>query len=169
MIKFVDRLLDHVTMYRLVLYYLIALLATAAGLAAFNLVPHGPLAIGVSTLVILAACWITNWTFARFFDVPANNESIYITALILDPVAPSDLRGAGVLVAASVWAISSKYILAIGKTHLFNPAALGVVLTGLLLSQPATWWVAGNLPLLPVVLAGRRPGERPAVRHAASR
>jgi ferredoxin-NADP reductase len=158
MIKFVDRLLDHVTMYRLVLYYLIALLATAAGLAAFNLVPHGPLAIGVSTLVILAACWITNWTFARFFAVPANSESIYITALILvlilDPVVPSDLRGAGVLIAASVWAISSKYILAIGRKHLFNPAALGVVLTGLLLNQPATWWVAGNLPLLPVVLIG---------------
>src|ERR1700682_3078783 len=106
MIKFVDRLLDHVTMYRLVLYYLIALLAAAAGLAAFNIVPHGPVAIGFSTVVILAACWITNWVFAPIFDVPANSESVYITALILvlilDPVGPSDLRGAGVLIFASL-------------------------------------------------------------------
>ena len=58
------------------------------------------------------------------------------------------------MVFASVWAISSKFILAIGRKHLFNPAAFGVVLTALLLDQPATWWVGGNLPLLPVVLVG---------------
>lgn len=58
------------------------------------------------------------------------------------------------LIAASVWAISSKYIVAVGKKHLFNPAALGVALTGLLLSHPATWWAAGNLPMLPVILIG---------------
>ena len=158
MIKLVDKLLDHITMYRLVLYYLVALLAAAVALAAFNVLPHGAKAIAFSTVLILAACWVTNWGFARVFDVPANSESIYITALILvlilDPVAPMDLSGVGVLIAASVWAISSKYILAIGRKHLFNPAALGVALTGLLLNHPATWWVAGNLPLLAVVLIG---------------
>jgi ferredoxin-NADP reductase/Na+-translocating ferredoxin:NAD+ oxidoreductase RnfD subunit len=158
MTKFVDRILDHITMYRLVLYYLVALLATAAGLAIFHVGPHAPVAIAFSAIVILAACWMTNWGFARVFEVPANIESIYITALILalilDPVAPLDLQGIGVLICASVWAISSKYILAIERKHLFNPAAVSVVLTGFLLGQPATWWVAGNLPLLPVVLAG---------------
>ena len=158
MTKFVDRLLDRITMYRLVLYYLIGLLLTGAGLSVLHIAPHGPVAIAFSTVVIFAACWVTNAVFARVFAVPANSESIYITALILililDPVAPSDLKGTGVLICASVWAISSKYILAIQRKHLFNPAALGVVLSGFLLNQPATWWVAGNLPLLPVVLIG---------------
>ena len=59
------------------------------------------------------------------------------------------------LVFASVWAMASKFIFAVGRKHVFNPAAFGVVLPALLLDQPATWWVGGNLPLLPFVLARR--------------
>ncbi|MGX8009978.1 RnfABCDGE type electron transport complex subunit D [Mesorhizobium sp. ORM8.1] len=69
-------------------------------------------------------------------------------------MAATDLKGIGAVMFACVWAVSSKFILAIGRKHLFNPAALGVALTALLLDHPATWWVGGNLPLLPVVLAG---------------
>jgi len=158
MIKTVDRFLDHLTMYRLVLYYLAALLGTALLLGVFKLLPHDPVALASTTLVMLVVCWITNRVFAAVFQVPANNESVYITALILalilDPVAITDLKGIGAVAFACVWAISSKFILAIGRKHLFNPAALGVALTALLLDQPATWWVGGNLPLLPVVLVG---------------
>jgi ferredoxin-NADP reductase len=158
MMRLVDRFLDHITMYRLALYYLVALAVAALLLSAAGFIPHGAVAIGFSGAVTLAACFVTNWLFALVFAVPANGESIYITALILilivDPVAPADLKGAGGLVFASIWAISSKYILAIGGKHLFNPAALGAVLAGLLIDRPATWWVAGNLPLLPVVLVG---------------
>jgi ferredoxin-NADP reductase len=155
---FIDRVLDHITMYRLVLYYLLVLLAAAFVLACFGIVPHDPLALAFSAGLILAVCWITNWVFARVFAVPANSESIYITALILmlilDPVMPLDRAGVGVLVLASVWAMASKFIFAVGGKHLFNPAAFGVLLPALLLNAPATWWVGGNLPLLPVVLIG---------------
>ncbi len=120
--------------------------------------PHNPVAIAFSAAVILAACWVTNLVFARVFEVPANRESVYITALILalimDPVAYTDLRGIGGLIFASVWAMASKFIFAVGRKHVFNPAAFGVVLPAFLLDQPATWWVGGNLPLLPVVLIG---------------
>ncbi|RVD47442.1 hypothetical protein EN783_35930, partial [Mesorhizobium sp. M2D.F.Ca.ET.140.01.1.1] len=78
---------------------------------------------------VLAACWITNRVFAYIFEVPANSESVYITAmilaLILDPVAATDFKGIGAMAFASVWAISSNYILAVGRKHLFNPSALG--------------------------------------------
>ncbi len=74
--------------------------------------------------------------------------------LILDPVQATDAKGVGVLVFASVWAIASKFIFAVGGKHVFNPAALGVALPAFLLDWPATWWVGGNLPLLPVVLIG---------------
>ena len=158
MIKRIDRFLDPITMYRLVLVYLCALLAAAFVLGFFKLVPHDPTALAFSTVVILAACWVSNRLFALAFRVPANSESIYITALILtliiDPVTAADSKGVGVLVFASVWAMASKYIVAAHGKHLFNPAAFGVALTALLLDHPATWWVAGNLPLLPVVLVG---------------
>ncbi|TGQ53097.1 hypothetical protein EN836_17005 [Mesorhizobium sp. M1C.F.Ca.ET.193.01.1.1] len=158
MIKTLDRLLDHLTMYRLVLYYLMALLGTALVLSFLDLVPHDPSALALATGLVLAACWITNRVFAYIFEVPANSESVYITAmilaLILDPVAATDFKGIGAMAFASVWAISSKYILAVGRKHLFNPAALGVALAAFLLDRPATWWVGGNVWLLPLVLLG---------------
>ncbi len=158
MIKLIDRFLDHITMYRLVLWHLVALLVAALLLSVFGMMPHPPVAIAFSAALILAVCWIANVVFARVFDVPANQESVYITALILalimEPAGFSDPRGIGALVFASVWAIASKFIFAVGRKHVFNPAALGVLLPGLLLGQPATWWVGGNLPLLPVVLIG---------------
>ena len=158
MTKSIDRFLDHTTMYRLVLYYLVGLVIAAFVFGFFKIVPHDPTAIAFSTVLILAVCWITNQLFARVFDVPANGDSVYITALILllilDPVTASDPKGVGIVIFASVWAIASKFIFAVGRKHLFNPAAFGVMLPALLLGQPATWWVGGNLPLLPVVLVG---------------
>jgi Na+-transporting NADH:ubiquinone oxidoreductase subunit NqrB len=158
MIKTIDRFLDHLTMYRLVLYYLMALVSAAFALGFVELVPHDPIALTFTTALALATCWLTNKVFARIFAVPANNESVHITALILalilDPITATDIRGIAAVVFASVWAISSKFILTIGRKHLFNPAALGVALSALLLDQPASWWVGGNLPLLSIVLIG---------------
>ncbi len=158
MTRTIDRFLDHITTYRLVLYFLVTLVLAAMAFAAFGVLPHAPFAIAFSLVLITAACWVSNWVFAHVFKVPANSESIYITALILvlilDPILPTDPKTVGVLVFASIWAMASKYILAVRGKHLFNPAALGVLLSGYLLDQPATWWVGGNLPLLPVVLIG---------------
>jgi ferredoxin-NADP reductase len=158
MTRFVDGVLDHITMYRLVLYYLAALLAAAIAFAFFGLVPHSPAAIAFSAVVVTAVSWAANTIFARVFKAPANVESVYITALILalilEPATPSDPAGVGALIFASVWAMASKYIVAVGRKHLFNPAAFGVVLPALLLDHPATWWAAGNLPLLPITVVG---------------
>ncbi len=158
MITLIDRMLDPITMYRLVLTYLAALLAAAFVLGFFAVTPHDPTAIAFSAVLTTSACLISNRLFAFVFRVPANSDSVSITALILalilDPVTASDTRGVGVLVFASVWAMASKYIVAVGGRHLFNPAAVAVAMTALLLDHPATWWVAGNLPLLPLVLVG---------------
>ncbi|TIV43837.1 MAG: hypothetical protein E5V84_00675, partial [Mesorhizobium sp.] len=78
MIKTVDRLLDHLTMYRLVLYYLMTLLGAALVLSAAGLVPHDPVELAFTTGLVLAAGWIANRVFARIFEVPANSESVYI-------------------------------------------------------------------------------------------
>ncbi len=158
MMTHIDRFLDHTTMYRLVLWHLVVVLAVALAFSFFGLVHYTPIEIVFSTALILAVCWITNLVFARVFKVPPNQESIYITALIvgliMSPVGFTDVRGIGGLIFAAVWAMASKYIFAVGRKHVFNPAAFGVLLPALLINQPATWWVGGDLSLLPVVFIG---------------
>lgn len=155
---YIDNFLNKITMYRLVLYYLVALLIAATLFGLFGILPNSPADITFSTLLILAVCWISNIAFAKAFGAIPNVESVYITgfilALIISPVTPTDYAGVGFLVFASAWSMASKYIFAIGKKHIFNPAAFGVALSALVLGQSATWWVAGNLPLLPFVLIG---------------
>ena len=145
-------------MYRLVLYYLVGLVLVAFVFGFFGILPYDPTAIAFSMVLVLAVCWVTNWVFARVFEAATNIESVYITALILvliiNPVMATDHAGVGFLIFASVWAMASKYIFAIGKKHVFNPAAFAVALTALVLNEPATWWVGGNLALLPFVVVG---------------
>ncbi len=158
MLAWIDGILNRTTMYRLILYYLGALLGVAFVFSFFGLVPFGPAALVFSAAVIMGASMAANWVFAKTFDAVTNVESVYITAfilaLIVSPVAATDAAGIGFLIFVSVWAMASKYLFAIGKRHLFNPAAFGVALSALLIGREATWWVGGNLALLPFVLAG---------------
>lgn len=153
--KFINRLLNGITMYRLVLYYLIFLLALGMLFCIIKLLPFEPFTLLFNIGFLIAVCGISNAIFAWAFKVPANVESVYISALILalilDPVGPShDLIAIGW---AAVLAMASKYMVAIDKKHLFNPVAFGVAVTALVLGQTASWWV-GNGPMLPFVLLG---------------
>ncbi len=155
MIAKIDYMLDRVTMYRLVLYVLLGLLGLATILSCFKLLSFSPLALLASTIFLVIMCWATNTVLARVFGVPANVESAFITALILaliiDPAqSPGDFQ---FLCWAAILAMSSKYILAINKKHLFNPAAISVVITAFVLGASASWWV-GTMDMLPLVLFG---------------
>ena len=156
--EFVDRYLNHTTMYRLVLYYCAALLTGDFLLGLFGLTPHDPAQLAFSTLVICAVAWVVNRGLAMAFRIPANAESVWITALIIalimPPVAPSDWHGISGLALASAAAIASKFVLAINRKHIFNPVAAGVVVSAYALDAPATWWVGGSVWLLPIVLFG---------------
>ncbi|MEO8608540.1 MAG: RnfABCDGE type electron transport complex subunit D [Chloroflexota bacterium] len=155
MFYFIDEILNSITMYRLVLYYLIALVGIALAFCFFGLLPFNPIDLLFSTLLLTVVCWITNKVFARIFNVPANVESVYISALILalivTPVKPP--QDVMFLVWIAIWAMASKYILAIKGKHLFNPAAFAVALTALTINQTASWWV-GTAPMLPFVIIG---------------
>jgi ferredoxin-NADP reductase/Na+-translocating ferredoxin:NAD+ oxidoreductase RnfD subunit len=155
MIDGIDRILNRITMYRLVLYYLIALLAAAIVLALVGILPYDPFALLFSIGFLIAVCVVANAIFAKTFDVPANAESVYISALILALIitplqSTQDLWFLGW---AAVWAMASKYILAIRGKHIFNPVAFAVALTALTIDQTASWWV-GSAPMLPFVLVG---------------
>lgn len=155
---FVDAFLNKITMYRLVLQYLTVLLGAAAVTSMFGLLSFGFFDLLFSTAIILATCWVANAVFARGFGAERNVESAYITgfilALIVSPVTPSDATSIGFLIFVSAWAMASKYIFAIGRKHIFNPAAFGVALGALMLGQSATWWIASSTVLMPLVVIG---------------
>ena len=142
-------------MYRLVLYVLIALVGIAALLAYFQLLHFSPLSLLLSAIFLIVICWATNTIFAFLLKIPTNLESTFITALILalmlDPVrSAGDLRFLGWV---AVLAMSSKYILAIRKKHVFNPAAIAAVITAFAMGGTASWWI-GTASMLPAVLIG---------------
>jgi ferredoxin-NADP reductase/Na+-translocating ferredoxin:NAD+ oxidoreductase RnfD subunit len=157
-LKPVDYVLNRITMYRFVLYYLIGLLFISVVYGYFGILSYKPLAILFSTAYILTVCYITNFVFSKSFDAPVNGESVYITALILafiiSPISSlTDSSFYSLATWASILAMSSKYIFAIGKKHIFNPAAIAVTITAFALNESASWWV-GTTPLLPFVLVG---------------
>jgi len=158
MIRPMDHILNRITMYRLVFYYTAGLLGLAFGLGFLHLPPNDPTGLAFSGVLVFAVCLTTNRLFSALFRIPVNAESANITALILllilPPVTAADHAGVFGLIAASFVAIASKFLIVVNRKHIFNPVAIGVAASGLLLGQPATWWVGGNPILLPFVLVG---------------
>ncbi|MBU6490857.1 hypothetical protein KGQ25_01720 [Patescibacteria group bacterium] len=158
MISALKALIDRTTMYRLVLYYLVALLAAAVLFGSLGILPYAPLALLYSAMILLAAAWISNEILAWFFGAVTNYESAVTTALILtlilQPPIAGDTGGTVLLSLIAVAAMTSKYVLSLGNKHIFNPAAFAVLFSALVLGTSATWWVGGNLALLPFVVLG---------------
>jgi ferredoxin-NADP reductase/Na+-translocating ferredoxin:NAD+ oxidoreductase RnfD subunit len=142
-------------MYRLLLYFLIVLLCAALVLGAFGYLPYSPITLTITTVFLICACWVANRIFAHVLNVPHNPESTLITALILALIITptTSLQSFIFLSAAAGLAITSKYLLNIRGIHIFNPAAIAVVLTSLGAGDGASWWV-GNVYLAPLVLIG---------------
>lgn len=156
----IDAFLNRITMYRLVLYYLLGLWGLAVIFGALGWLPYAPLSLFVSGVILLGVSLVANVAFAYVFEAHTNVESVYITALILALImpplrlAPFDWGALAFFIWAPVWAMAAKYIFAIGKKHLFNPAAFAVALTALTMNQSATWWVGGSAILFPFVFLG---------------
>lgn len=155
MLKTVDDFLNKTTMYRLLIYYLGGLLGVAFVVSLFGNLGFSPLALLVSTVILVVVCWSINRTFAFVFKAPVNHESSIITALILALLITPKFGQYDLLflLAASGLAMASKYILTIRDVHIFNPAALAVVITAIGPQQNASWWI-GTAIMLPFVLAG---------------
>ncbi len=158
MLLTVDNFLNKITMYRLVLYYLTGLFLIALVFSIFGILPYAPLALIYSLVALLVVCVLTNMLFARVFSVEANVESTYITvfilALIITPIAISDIHGGLFLIWAGVIAMASKFIFAIDRKHIFNPAAFAVAITAVTIGKSASWWIGGNIPMFLFVVVG---------------
>lgn len=160
-----DRWLGRFTMYRLVSLTLGVIALVAVALTAAGRLGDGVFGVGamlLSLLVFVVASLGSNALIGRWVGAHPHLESSLITALLLwflywPSSEPSTLAW---FAGAAVLANASKYVLAVRRRHLFNPAATGVVLLELLRwpthleSIPSTsWWVASDV-LLPVVVVG---------------
>ncbi|TAL14094.1 hypothetical protein EPN95_03755 [Patescibacteria group bacterium] len=150
--QYVEKFIDSMTMYRLVLYGLYLITATAFVLSLFGLLSFTLLELAPTLLILLVVSYIASKLFAWTFSAPYNPESWQITAFIIFFLIfpQNDLKGFLLTALAAFLSVASKYILAIRGRHIFNPAAVAVVISGLLGLLGATWWVA-TLLLLPVV------------------
>ena len=150
----IDKFLNDVPMYRLMLYVLGVYSMVGIVLSFLGVLPlSGPWLL--ATLVtLLVVCYSTNRLFVRLFDAVQNVESSTITALILFLILfPAEKSSDLAMVAfAGFLAMASKFLLTIHNRHVFNPAAFGAVVIGLL-GWGAGWWV-GTPAMLPVVVIG---------------
>lgn len=154
MFKAVDRILNDVTMYRLMLYVLGAMSLVGVAFGFIGWISTSGTALLGSLACLLVVCFASNRLFARMLGAAENVESATITALILFLILfpaekPSEY---GFLVLAGVIAMASKYLVTAHRRHVFNPAAFGAVAMGLL-GWGAGWWV-GSAVMLPVVAVG---------------
>ena len=133
----IDNFLDKITMYHLVLYFLLLL-------ALFGLFLKPTLIYLFYVVLVVLVSWLTNSLFAKIFKTPTNVESVYISALILILVAEPSIS----IIWLAILTQASKYLLALNKKHIFNPVAIALVLT-----SSSSWWVS-NIYTLPVVLVG---------------
>ncbi len=154
--KQIDRLNDRLTSYRLVLYVLLGLLAWAVLGSFFNQIPYSWNDVLVSAAFLAAVCWATNKLISRLLDIPANKESYLITALILSLIlAPAKTtHDFSFLAVAAIVAITSKYVITLYNSHLFNPAAAGAFVVGEVFHKYPAWWVGTKFMSIIVVLGG---------------
>ncbi len=151
----IDSLLNRITMYRLVLYYLIVLIGAGVLFSILHLLPYDPLGLVFTTLFLIAACYATNKLFAWAFHLTPNVESVYITALIFALIItpPTTMDDFWFVIWMGVLAMASKYVIAFRRKHIFNPVAFGALIVAVALNQTASWWV-GSAPMLPLVVIG---------------
>jgi ferredoxin-NADP reductase/Na+-translocating ferredoxin:NAD+ oxidoreductase RnfD subunit len=133
-------------MYNVVLNVLRVWIAAATILSFFGVLDYVWWHILADMMLFIGFCWGINALFGKVFKVKTNYESQFISAeiltLIVGPVHPWNSLLAIFLI--SLLAMASKYILAYGKRHIFNPAGVGVLASALLSGQGASWWIGGR-------------------------
>jgi ferredoxin-NADP reductase len=157
------RAVDRLSMYRFVLVALVVLAVYALAVAASGTdfaYTAGELLGSLAILVVV--CAAVTYACAAIVRVPPGSESWLITALILFFIFPgltdSD-TGWGLVLAAAI-ASASKYVVAVRRRHIVNPAVAGAVVSYFFayfsigsFAYPI-WWIAAEPLLIPMILIG---------------
>src|SRR3989344_7769525 len=146
---FLAKLLDQITMYRLMFYFLLGLFFLTTILSMTRVLSYDPLDIYLSGIYFLTICNLSNYLFSKIFKAKINFESASITALILTLiVGPFNFfDNILILTFMGIAAMASKYIFAIRKKHIFNPAAIAVFISAVIFQTGASWWIGSIFTL----------------------
>jgi glycine betaine catabolism B len=150
---YLDQLLGKITMYRQLVYALLTIATMAFILMLTGYLPYSPVLFLVSLVLFVGVSYGSNRLFGWLFGVQPHGESAIITGLILALLfsPPTTLLIGFKLALVAAIAMASKYIIAIRSRHIFNPAAIAIVIASVSKLAFATWWIA-TPALLPVTL-----------------
>ncbi len=145
--KAIDALLNKITMYRLVVYVLSALVILGIVFTFMGRLPATPTELIASFLLVVASAYITDRGLGRLLNVVTNMESSLITALIIFLIVqPAHSFATGLaLVAAGAISSASKFLITHNNKHIFNPAAFAAAVLSLTGLGATTWWVGSTL------------------------
>lgn len=155
MTYWLEQLTGKITMYRLALYILCGLLGFGILLSSVGRLSFTPFAMILSASVLVASAWGSNRIFGWLYGVKPQGDSALISALILFFIfsPTTEVPQLVVLALVAVFSQASKYVLAVRKRHIFNPAAVAAVVIGLIGLTYASWWIA-TPALLPATILG---------------
>ena len=157
--------LGSLSMYRLVLFALVALAAVAFVLSLLGvIVSPTPLEMVASFLVLAVVISVVDAAAQRILRLPWRIESSLVTALILLFVLRPGLEPASLIGLALAGALASlsKYLIAWRGRHILNPAAFGAAVVSILgafgafewLGTSSSWWIGTPSMALPVAVLG---------------
>lgn len=152
--KRVEQLLDNTPMYRLVNISLCALIVISFVLSFFDRLSFSPLQLIASSIAFIVGGLIAHAIASKLFRLPTHIPSTFITIGILTLLFRPTLDPVTLVTSAGIamFAVASKYLLAYRKRHIFNPAAVAAVFSGLVFHHYASWWVASPPLILPVLI-----------------
>lgn len=144
-----------ITMYRLVLYALLSIAAMGTVLMFIGQLSFSPLLFILTLAVSTGLAYGSNRLFGWLFGVKPHAESALITGLILSLLftPPVDLIGFIRFGLVVIIAMASKYIIAVRGRHMFNPAAIAIVIASVSGLAYAGWWIATPAMIPVTVLA----------------
>jgi Na+-translocating ferredoxin:NAD+ oxidoreductase RnfD subunit len=107
-----------------------------------------------SVITAALACSVIDLAVARLhakrkLKIP---YTAIITGIIIGAVAPSN-AGIILLVLASAIAVLSKHFIKMKSSNIFNPAALGLLISLVVFGVGDQWWIAAPIPIYGVLIA----------------
>lgn len=139
----IEKVLTRIPLYPLVggalsLILMCSLIYSTMGLTSFT-----PLDLAATTILFGVVTVVVSYALGRLYGVHAHLQSSLITGLILTLIFTPTLDGISLLqyaVVATI-AMASKFAIAPYGRHVFNPAAFGAFVGGLIGLSYASWWV----------------------------
>lgn len=153
--KWLEKYLTQIPMYTVVGGGLSLLIASAAILAALDILAFTMLAVVASTGVFTGVSVLVSYGLGKLYGASSHLQSAAITGLILALIFTPTVDLSVLLHYAFITVIAqvSKYVITYKRRHIFNPAAFAALIGGAVLQlQFASWWVSTPVLFVPLVV-----------------